>query len=153
NTAEVQKHLDAAGKTLTTAQEKEVFGHLQADLKAAREARAKVLELSRTSNDSAAAYDLNKQTVVPVAAKVAEDVKQLFDLKLGYAQSRESSIRASASKSRTTAIIVLLLAIAIGFGVALFLSGRIQKGVKEILDRLSMLREHCTTDLRNALSA
>jgi methyl-accepting chemotaxis protein len=152
NTAEVSAHLAAAGKVLTTAQEKAVFARLTTDLAAARAARAKVLALSLQGRaDDAVA--LQAKVGVPAAVKATAEFKSLFDLKVAYAKAADKRIASSASSSRTTSLVILLIAIVTGLGIALWLASRIQSGVRVILDRLNMLREHCTTDLRSALQS
>ena len=63
------------------------------------------------------------------------------------------AIEASAASSRTRSLLLLGAALVIGFAMAFWFARRIQQTVKQILDRIQTLREHDTTDLRNALDA
>ena len=125
---------------------------LTADLEAYREARTAVLEAS-SAGRRAQAYELNKRTVLPVVQKLATDFAELFDSTVHAAEADQQQAHVSAAAIRTRSLLVLAGALVAGFGLALWFSRRVQRAVREILDRITLLREHCTTDLRNALTA
>jgi methyl-accepting chemotaxis protein len=62
-------------------------------------------------------------------------------------QASESSYRSS----RTLTIVLLLVAIALAAGIALAITRQVKRIVGVVLDRLTMLRDHCAQDLRSAL--
>src|SRR4051794_639181 len=139
-------------RTLDDPREQAAFARLQGDLASARAANGKVLELSSAGQVREAAA-LTKSAVEPAAEKITADVATLYDLKARFAAAREHAITHAEAVGRTTAIIILLITIGTGLGIALWLSSRIRGSVKVIVDRLTMLRENCTTDLRAALEA
>ena len=91
---------------------------------------------------------------MPASKKVAAEFKTLFDVKVKLGQSRHRrEITSQASSAARIAIVLLLVALALGVAAAWWLSRRIQRGVRTIVERLSLLRDNCATDLRNALRA
>jgi hypothetical protein len=86
-------------------------------------------------------------------SKAVEAFTALFDSKVALASTEQRAIEAAAGSARTRAIALLVGALVIGFAMALWFARRIQQTVAQILDRIRTLREHCTTDLRNALDA
>ena len=77
---------------------------------------------------------------------------ELFDSKVSLAESEHVAIEASAASSRKRSLLLLGAALIVGFAMAFWFARRIQQTVKQILDRIQMLRERDTTDLRNALT-
>ena len=152
NNAIVDKNLTAVEKSLATDAGKRMFAALRGHLKDYREARAGVLVLSGAGKRDEA-YALNKRTVVPAATAAAKAFADLFESKVSVASAENDAIEAAAASSRKRSLLLLGAALLIGFGMAFWFSRRIQQTVAQILSRIETLREHCTTDLRNALNA
>ncbi len=152
NTAVVRARLAAVGKTLRSGDAKAAFSLLQSDLTAYRAARARYMALAQARRDKAADA-FSTGTLRPAAAKVGDDFAKLFDSTVATARNDQSEIGGASSSARTQAIVIILAALLIGLAVALWLAGRIQRSVAVILNRLDLLRAHCTTDLRAALVA
>jgi methyl-accepting chemotaxis protein len=152
NNEVVSKNLAGVGKTLQTEEGKASFASLQENLKAYRAARDEVIALSSDGRNEAA-YALNKETVIPAVGKVVDDFTTLYESKVELAAEKNREVDSTFSSGRTQAIVIILLALLAGFGIAFWIARGIQRGVAEILDRLIMLRDHCTTELRGALDA
>jgi hypothetical protein len=152
NTAQVTKDLQEVGKSLQTASAKASFAELQDNLASYRATRKQYLALQNAGRTDEAAA-LNISTMRPGATKVGDDFAALFDSKVELAAASQDSNKATAASARTQALVLIVIAILIGLGVALWLASRIQRSVQTILHRLGMLKDNCTTDLRNALVA
>ncbi|WP_084285393.1 methyl-accepting chemotaxis protein [Solirubrobacter soli] len=152
NDAVVDQNLAKVEDSLATAKGKQAFAALGAAIVEYRKARTEVLAVSDTG-DVKAAYALNKAKVLPRVSEAVDAFTALFDSKVKLAGDEQHSIEAAAASARTRAIALLVGALVVGFAMALWFSGRIQKTVKEILDRIESLRMHDTTELRKALEA
>jgi methyl-accepting chemotaxis protein len=148
----VSRNLAAVGRTIQTDEGKASFARLQDNLEAYREARDGVIELSHAGRNEAA-YAQYKESIVPAVGKVVDDFETLYDSKVELAEAKNHGVDTTVSAARTQAIAIILIALLVGFGIAFWISRGIQRGVAAILDRLSSLRDHDTTDLRNALQA
>jgi methyl-accepting chemotaxis protein len=82
---------------------------------------------------------------------VAIDEWQKYNNKLAATKVAES--HASYKSSRALVIALLLAAIALGIGVAVAITRQVKRVVSLVLERLGMLRDHDTKDLRAALDA
>jgi methyl-accepting chemotaxis protein len=69
------------------------------------------------------------------------------------AKQKVAQSRAAYKSSRTLTLVLLFLAIALGVGIAVAITRQIKRVVAVVLDRLGMLRDHCTKDLQAALRA
>ena len=67
----------------------------------------------------------------------------------GKAANEQSASAAAGTVQRT--LLLLAIALVVGLATAFWFSGRMLKPIEEILNRLTMLREHCATDLAHAL--
>ena len=154
--AENVKIIDADLKQLTgtleTSKEKAAFATVRKDLGAYRAAREEVLELSRAGH-AEEAHRLTESKLTPIAADAAGAFDQLFESKVARAEEQDHEIAAEARSNRNVAIALLVAAIVIGLALAYWLASRIQGTVAIVVDRLTTLRDHCTTDLRKALNA
>ena len=70
-------------------------------------------------------------------------------VRAGKAANEQSAAAAAGTVQRT--LLLLAIALIVGLATAFWFSGRMLKPIKEILDRLTMLRDHCATDLAQAL--
>ena len=106
-----------------------------------------MLELSAAGKPQEA-YAVNKAQVLPHVSEAVEGVHGPL-----RRQGRARGDRAASDRGRggvgphSGRSLLLVSALVIGFAMAFWFSRRIQQTVEEILDRLQMLREHCTTDL------
>jgi methyl-accepting chemotaxis protein len=62
-----------------------------------------------------------------------------------------ASAASTYSSARTLMIVLAILAIAIGMAVAFFIARGISSGVGQVLNRLTMLRDRCSTELQEGL--
>jgi methyl-accepting chemotaxis protein len=152
NTALVTQHLTSAGKELTDPQEKAQLNTLWTELKRVRTIRPKVFALSDAGRTADAAA-LNKAQLASHASAVTAAFAKLFATEVAQARTTKQKIHANVASSRTQVIVLIAVAVLIGLAISLWLAARIQRGVRVIVDRLTLLREHCTTDLQNALRA
>jgi len=148
----VEESLSHVKSSLQTPEGRAGFTELEASLEEYRGVRARVLELSDANRD-ADAYALNKAEAVPVFAKVAEGFTKLFDSKVELADSIENQIKATYSSKRTLSMILIVVALLSGFAIAYLIARNIRRGVREILERLTMLRDKCVTGLNDGLAA
>jgi methyl-accepting chemotaxis protein len=152
NDAVIAKKLAAVKPALSTAEEKAAFAGLQSDVAEYTKARDRVLELSTAGRDEEA-FDLSEREMLPASTKAADAFAELFDSEVKIAADARSEIASTKASSRTEAFILLAIALLVGVALAWWVSSRIQRTVAVILDRLAMLRDNCTTDLRQALNA
>jgi methyl-accepting chemotaxis protein len=152
NNALVQEALEVVQGTLRRPEGRAAFAELGRDRDAYREARERVLALSREDRD-AEAYALNKAEAVPAFTKLAGGYDALFASKLKLATDGASELEEAAGSARTLMLVVVLAALLAGAGLAWWISSGIVRGVREVLDRLASLREHDTTDLRRGLQS
>jgi hypothetical protein len=146
----VDSSLATVKETLETEEGKAAFAKLEADLKDYRAERSRVMELSTAGRDTEA-FAAYKSEVVPTAAKLVDDFTALFDSKVELARTKSEDVDAAAASGKTRAIVLILLALAAGLGISLLIARGIQRGVEAVLNRLTLLKEHCTTDLAAAL--
>ncbi len=111
-----------------------------------------MLRLSAAGRDGEA-YALYQQKAVPAVSQAVEGFGKLFDIKVALAGAQQKHVDSVSSSSRTRTIVILIVALSAGLALAWWISSRIQRAVAVIVDRLGMLREHCTTELRTALDA
>ncbi|RKQ86999.1 methyl-accepting chemotaxis protein [Solirubrobacter pauli] len=151
NVATIDSNLARVEPTLAgDAQLQDQFKTLVAQIATYREARNQVIGLSN-ANKTQEAYAVNKAEAIPAAANVAGSFTTLFEAKVAAGKTAHEHIQASASAATTRALLVILAAIAVGFALALWFARRITRTVNEVLNRLQLLRDHCTADLAAAL--
>jgi methyl-accepting chemotaxis protein len=150
NTALVQEALDAVRRSLRTPEAREAFAKLTRDREAYREARERVIALSRQDRD-AQAYALNKAEAVPAFSELAADYDALFTSKVDLAEQGAEELDAAAGSARTLIVTVILASLLIGAGLAWWISTGMVAGVREVLARLRGLSEQDTTELSGAL--
>jgi methyl-accepting chemotaxis protein len=148
----IDADLEHLGHTLETSEEKAAFATVREDLGAYRAAREEVLELSRAGHGEEA-HRLTESKLTPIAADAGGAFDRLFESKVTRAEEQDHEIAAEARSSRNVAIALLVAAIVIGLALAYWIASRIQRTVAVVVDRLTTLRDHCTTDLRKALNA
>jgi methyl-accepting chemotaxis protein len=108
---------------------------------------------------AAEAQDADKATRIyfaaagPLYGKVDGDLKRLGQVNDREAKRLNADIAATADSARTAALVLLLGALGIAAVVSLWISRGIKRGVREIVDRLGMLRDHDSADLGRGLAA
>jgi methyl-accepting chemotaxis protein len=70
-----------------------------------------------------------------------------------FADAEAADAHATFTSARTLVIAVIVVAIVLSLAIALLITTRIRRTIADVLDRLGMLRDHCTADLRDALRA
>jgi methyl-accepting chemotaxis protein len=93
----------------------------------------------------------------PQAAKEFRSIENRISAWMTYnerfADAEAADAHETFTSARTLVIAAIVVAILLGIGVALVITTRIRRTVADVLDRLGMLRDHCTADLRSALQA
>jgi methyl-accepting chemotaxis protein len=152
NDKTVTDRLAQVSKTLLTDTGKAQFGQLVSARTAYEAARADTLKLSRAGQEDAA-YALNTAKVVPAFASVAKAFDALYASKVAIGEQTSRQIADTYQSRRLLSIVLLVIAFAVGIAIALWISAGIRRSVADIVDRLTMLRDRCTADLRAALAA
>ena len=128
---------------------------LEANAVAARKVRKSVeatIALVRKGDLEAAAE--HRETTTEKAFAAFLETNQAVESQTEEFSAAASASAASAAKSGRRVIIVITLLALLFAGTCAFLIIRgISRGVLEVLDRLGLLRDHCTTDLAHGLSA
>jgi methyl-accepting chemotaxis protein len=72
-----------------------------------------------------------------------------------HQEEKDSAAKFNSERSSTTTmmIVIALLALALAAGTAFLIVRGIKRGVAVVLERLTMLQDHCATDLRAGLEA
>ncbi|MFN8222912.1 MAG: methyl-accepting chemotaxis protein [Gaiellales bacterium] len=112
-------------------------------------ARDKVRGFSRSGDAKAAATANND--ALDAYKVVATGFDKLTDNANAEAKRVDEKIASTYSSSRTLSLVLAVLALVVGALVAWSLVKGIRRIVTEVLDRLQMLQDHCTTDLRTGL--
>lgn len=157
----VEGRLDTTSATLAKAaaayralvaddQDRALFGKVQAGVTAMQTGRADVIALSRAGRTADATQLMVKQSAVVVTPLLVDS-----DAWAALNTQRESRAFTDAggtlSSAKRLMLILLGFSAAAGLGIALLLSRQLRKGIGEIINRLEMLRDKCTTDLAVAL--
>jgi methyl-accepting chemotaxis protein len=152
NTAAIKKTMSAVEPVFQTGRGKEVYDQIQRDLDEFRVKRTEAFKRANQSDD-AAAYRWWVANALPAAQRGVDSFKQLFDLTVARASSENASIHRAFTSSRTLIIAVLALSVLLGAGIAYLIARSIRRNVRQVLDRLSSLRDHCATGLEEGLGA
>ena len=154
--AENAKTIDAAltriSKTLVTPQAKAESQELREDMKAYEAERARALEIADREGGEAG-YAYNKAKVVPAHEAVAESFDALYASKVKVGADYAHEIESTYTSRRTLSIILIAIAFVGGLAVAFLIARSIRLSVRDILDRLGSLRDHCTAELQSGLRA
>jgi methyl-accepting chemotaxis protein len=70
-----------------------------------------------------------------------------------FADAEAADAHHTFTSARTLVIIAIVVAILLSLGIALAITTRLRRTIADVLDRLGMLRDHCTADLRTSLQA
>jgi methyl-accepting chemotaxis protein len=103
--------------------------------------------------DQTQASTLYFSKAAALKAQLDGELTKLVALNDKQAQSDQAAISANKSSSTTVTIVVLILSLLFGSAVAYLVSRSIKRVVDTILARLCSLRDHCATDLADAICA
>jgi methyl-accepting chemotaxis protein len=128
---------------------------LEANDAAARKVRKSVdatIALVRKGDVEAAAEHRENSTEKAFAAFL--ETNQAVEAQTeAFSAAASASAATAAESGRRTIIIVTLLAVLFAGTCAFLIIRGIRRGVLQVLDRLGLLRDHCTTELADGLSA
>jgi methyl-accepting chemotaxis protein len=82
-----------------------------------------------------------------------QDVNKLQESVDKDAAANAASADSTYSSARTFIIIFVVIAVLLGFGIALFLSRTISGALKNVVQRLNSVQEHCLADLNSGMTA
>jgi methyl-accepting chemotaxis protein len=152
NDRTITQRLDQVRPTLLTEKGKAEFAALATTRSAYEAARADALKLS-TAGEDERAYALNKAKVVTAFTAVATAFDALYASKVAIGEQTSQEIADTYHSRRLLSIVLLVVAFIIGIGVSLWIASGIRRSVRDIVDRLSALRDRDTADLSAALTA
>jgi methyl-accepting chemotaxis protein len=112
---------------------------------------ASVLDQARAGHEDRALATL--LAVSPDFEAIGAAVEEWGKLNTGYATAATAKAAGTYHHSRTLLLLLAALAVITGLGIAFAVTRSITGIVRVILDRLGMLRDHCTKDLQAALRA
>jgi methyl-accepting chemotaxis protein len=149
---------DAFAESLAEAKRRAVLdmpSRLDADEAAGREVQeavAATIALVR-KGDVAAATDNRDEATEPAFAAFLERNQAVEAEAEEFSEAAAAAAASTASSGKRTVLIVALLALLFSAACAYLITRGISRGVAQVLDRLGMLRDHCTTDLAHGLEA
>jgi methyl-accepting chemotaxis protein len=146
----VLAELGKVQRSLKTPDSKRTFARLVSDWERYRVKREQALTLATTQSD-ATAWAFNRDHLRPLFQRVSADFDAMFRAKVDLAAAGAAHVRSTYASGRTIIALLLAAASIFGLSVAWLIAASIRRNVGHILERLSMLREHCTTDLRAAM--
>jgi methyl-accepting chemotaxis protein len=146
----IEQQLAKVKPLLDTDVTKQDFDALSADWASYKDKRDRTLDLSGTASLKTA-WDYDNDQALPAFTKVEDDFDKLFDSEVTNAAAGAKQVHDTYISSRTLMILLTLVASVLGFGIAALISSGIRRNVKQVLDRLTSLRERDTTDLRLAM--
>jgi methyl-accepting chemotaxis protein len=152
NDRTITQRLDQVRPTLLTEKGKAEFAALVTARSGYEAARADALKLS-TAGEDERAYALNKAKVVTAFTAVATAFDALYASKVAIGEQTSQEIADTYHSRRLLSIVLLVVAFIIGIGVSLWIASGIRRSVRDIVDRLSALRDRDTADLSAALTA
>jgi methyl-accepting chemotaxis protein len=150
NVAIINKSLDAVRKVAAADEEKKLLAELDASTSKFRETRGKVLELSNKGEEKAA-YALWKAEARPAFEHVAAAYAALFDAKVELAERLHAENSATYTSKRTLSLILIAVAILFAAALSFLIVRGIKRSVAVVLDRLTMLTDHCASGLQEGL--
>jgi methyl-accepting chemotaxis protein len=90
---------------------------------------------------------------IPVAAQNLEAVAGKFSgASDAFAQKSENSIDDAYTSGRDAVIVTLIIAILVGMALSFFVASRMAKRIGTVVERLTVLRDRCATELREGLN-
>jgi methyl-accepting chemotaxis protein len=133
NDAEIDKDLDRVRPTLTTPKAEDTFAKLESSIAAYRKARAPISALERAGKVDEA-HALNKRTALPEAEKTGTLLDDLFESKVGVADSMNGSIESAYHAKRLETLILLALALVLGAGLAFWIARGVVGAISTLVE-------------------
>ncbi len=146
----ILSQLKKIGYSFHTPQGRAEHAKLIADFNTYVPERDKQYVLSRRS-DKAGAYAMASQKVTALGTAVTEGFDALQKRKLRNAKEANADARHTFESARTLVLGLLGFAIVLGAGLAFFITRGIRRGVREILARLTSMKERDTAQLEHGL--
>ena len=149
---------DAFAESLAEAQRLAVLdmpSRLEADAAAAakvRESIAATVGLVR-DGDLAGARANRDRVTEPAFEAFVEANQSVETQSEEFSEAAATGAASIATSGKRTIVIVTLLGAALRRHLRVLITRGISRGVAQVLDRLGLLRDHCTTDLATGLSA
>jgi methyl-accepting chemotaxis protein len=103
--------------------------------------------------NSTVAQDRVMQATEGLFAQVQQTAADWSKVNDGLASAQVASNASTYASGRTIGIVLIVIAILIGAAVAFLLGGAIKKVADAVLDRMSMLRDHCIAYVSRGLEA
>ena len=150
NDETILAELALVGPTLVSEEAKTAFASLMTEVNAYIEGRTTVI---------AASYDMSKDDAYKTLGEVTRPhvnaavplFQELYDSKAALGDQMNAQITSTYEQGRLLAIVAMLLSTIIGFALAITLSGRIVKGVKDVQTTLGALAEKGLTWLAEGM--
>jgi methyl-accepting chemotaxis protein len=130
----------------------DVLDRMDNDLRQYDATRASMLELSNAAKTEEAFTTAVNETT-PIGNAISDGFEKLFTIKAQQGKDAAAAARSKAAGVRATIFALLLGALALGTVLSLLVVRGVRRTVADVLDRLALLRQHDTTDLRGGLSA
>jgi methyl-accepting chemotaxis protein len=147
----VERMLRSYGATKMTPEEAEGLARFRSSYSTYETLRQQLRAQSR-KGDAAAATATNAHALGSYQQARAA-IEHLITVNDDEAAGLSAQLESTYESARTIVIAIVLLAIALGAAAMWVVTRGIRRGVADVLDRLQMLHDHCTTDLRAALEA
>jgi methyl-accepting chemotaxis protein len=112
----------------------------------------RILAMSRAGRKTEA-LAFAKEHVAPLTDAIATGFKAAYAMKVADARRAHDQVASAASSNTLRALALLAAALLVGGGAAFVVSRSIARSVRVILDRLAVLNERSSVDLRDALDA
>jgi methyl-accepting chemotaxis protein len=148
--AQLQKDFDGYDKFIADSKDRRLHEAVQAQIIKMFGGEKALLALVDAGRQGPAGALMQRQ-LDEVVTPLRTDLDRWNAYNTGLATKAFADAKSTLSSSKRLTIILLLVSMATGLGIAILLSRSIRKGVEQIIDRLNMLRDRCTTDLAAAL--
>ena len=119
---------------------------------ALRDSVERTVELVRKGDIEGARANRVKSSL-PAYATFVEKNHAVEEQAEEFSELASTSAASRAKSGKRTIIVVSAFALLLGGLAAFFITRGVTRGTAAILDRLALLRDHCTTDLANGLDA
>jgi methyl-accepting chemotaxis protein len=151
NTKAVDAELALVRPTLVTAKARRDFAALAAEIKAYNTSRDGMIARS-THGRTEAAFAWSARDTTPIGNQVTKDFEALFAAKADLGKTTAASAADRATSVKRMVLILLVLALLAGAAASYVIVRGVRRTVADVVDRLTMLRDNCTRDLRGALA-
>jgi methyl-accepting chemotaxis protein len=150
NAATVDAELALVRPTLASAGAKRDFTQLEATINKYNMSRDRMLALSAAGRTDAA-FRLSADRTTPIGNTVTQEFEALFAFKADLGKATAAAAADRASSVKRSVLVLLVLALLAGAAASFVIVRGVRRTVADVVDRLGMLRDNCTRDLRAAL--